>query len=315
MGFRHWLDDMIEEVREDPSLSTVEISLRKFWAGVLGRMRETPTAETVVWDDDWDVLVILDACRLDLLRKVAHEEPFKWFPSADEIDAIWSVGSTSKEWLQNTFTDEYSQEIERTACVTGNPYMSAVDDAPFADLLHVDMADTEYGVKTVPPRWITDPGIDLWRRREDLGVDRLVLHYMQPHAPFRDRPEWFREFKGQEKFGSQVWWRLCDGSVGFDEFWEAYADNLHWVLEDLDVLHGSIDGTIRVTADHGNAAGEHGIYGHPERVPVPAVRQVPWFEYEATDTGNYEPEHTAATVATVESQREIESQLDALGYT
>jgi len=315
MGFRHWIDDTIEDVREDPSLSTVEISLRKFWAGVLGRTRESPATETVIWEDDWDVLVILDGCRLDLLRETARTNPFEWFPPAEDIEAIWSVGSTSKEWLENTFTDEYSREIEATACVTGNPYMSTVEEAPFAELVQVSMVETEHGIMTVPPRRVTDPGIDLWRRRKELEIDRLVLHYMQPHAPFRARPEWFREFKGQEKFGSQVWWRLCDGTVEFDDFWAAYSDNLQWVLEDLDLIHRSIDGTVRITADHGNAAGDHGIYGHPEGVPVPAVRQVPWSAFEANDTGDYDPTHTASKVATVQSQRDVDSQLSALGYT
>jgi hypothetical protein len=121
MGLRHWLDDTVEDLREDPSLSTAEISLRKFWAGVLGRTRDTPAAETVVWNDDWDVLVILDGCRLDLLRETARTKPFEWFPAAEDIEAVWSVGSTSKEWLKNTFAEDYSRQIELTACVTGEP--------------------------------------------------------------------------------------------------------------------------------------------------------------------------------------------------
>jgi hypothetical protein len=176
------------------------------------------------------------------------------------------------------------------------------------------MCETEYGIDTVPPRSVTDVGIDTWRSRKELDLDRIVLHYMQPHVPFRSQPNWFSDFQGEGKFGSSVWWRLCDKSIPFDSFWKAYADNLRWVLEDLDLLMKSVDGTIRVTADHGNAAGERGIYGHPAGVPVPAIREVPWFSIGADDTGEYEPKMTADTVPVIESETEVREQLQALGY-
>jgi len=67
---------------------------------------------TNAFDREWDVLVVLDACRADLLRSVAPD--FEFF---GEIETVRSVGSSSSEWLENTFVDR--PETARTVMVTG----------------------------------------------------------------------------------------------------------------------------------------------------------------------------------------------------
>ncbi|WP_241431085.1 hypothetical protein [Natrinema pallidum] len=70
---------------------------------------------THIYDEDWDLLVILDACRVDVLETVASEYDF-----VETFDSRWSVGSHSHEWLAQTFSEDYSDEIENTAYVSGN---------------------------------------------------------------------------------------------------------------------------------------------------------------------------------------------------
>lgn len=73
---------------------------------------------TNVFDREWDLLVVLDACRVDALRQVASE--YGWL---GPVGASTSVGSTLKEWMVNTFDAAHQETIGRTACVTANSWV------------------------------------------------------------------------------------------------------------------------------------------------------------------------------------------------
>jgi hypothetical protein len=55
-----------------------------------------------IFKDDWDTIILLDTCRVDALKEVASEYKF-----INSVSARWSVGSTSPEWIANTFDAEY----------------------------------------------------------------------------------------------------------------------------------------------------------------------------------------------------------------
>lgn len=63
-----------------------------------------------VYERDWDLLVVLDTCRVDALREVSPEYDF-----IGEVDAVWSVGSATAEWTANTFTQSHLDKISKTA--------------------------------------------------------------------------------------------------------------------------------------------------------------------------------------------------------
>ena len=175
---------------------------------------------TAVWEREWDVCCILDGCRLDLMREVAaagHES----LPGPEAVDSLWSVGSQSAEWMDRTFAPEHRTEMARTAYVTGNPFSSqpcehilvtsddvlpleADDFGVFHEAWRDEWVDDD--ISTIPPAPLTDAAIAIWRNREELGVDRVLVHYMQPHAPFRSQPGWF--------FGAadiEHWGQFADG--------------------------------------------------------------------------------------------------------
>ncbi|MGB9932493.1 hypothetical protein [Haloarcula amylolytica] len=314
MAFSDWFFDTVDRLRSDPSPKNVEIALRKLWAGLLGRFVPDQQEEQVIWNEDWDILVILDGCRADAMQEITQMDAYEPLFSGKKLETRWSVGGTSSEWIKKTFNENYSDEIENTAYVTGNPYTDQIQYDEFPEFAHFGISPTEHDIRTVLPRKLTDYAIDTWRNRDELGVDRMIIHYMQPHAPFRSRPEWFREFKGTKKFGSKVWWRLCDGTVSEDDFWSAYLDNLEWIMEEISILSVSLEGTIALTADHGNAKGESGVYGHPKGVPVSAVREVPWINLEGIDTKKYVPEYDVSDIDGHNGMPARESQLEALGY-
>lgn len=252
---------------------------------------------TPVWDFEWDILTIVDGCRVDTFRY--------FHPDAA---AYWSVEASSRQWLAATFD---ARDLSRVGYISANPFAADLDADRFGYYHLEPVRRTADGIETVPPKTLTERAVSAWRRRDELGIDRLVVHFMQPHVPFRSRPEWFQQFENANVWGSEVWRQVAAGEIDRQEWFKAYRDNLRWVLEDgVAPLRTHVDATVGVTADHGNAAGEWGIAGHPHGVAVPVVRRVPWYRFDAertrddVDTVELDPTHDV-------DERE---QLSALGY-
>lgn len=264
---------------------------------------------TPIWERDWDVLLILDACRLDLMREVADEYDFLGGP--ENIAPFWSVASKSNHWMERTFAAKYADEVERTAYVTGNPFTAktALGARP-ALIDEVWRYAWDEGAQTVPPRPMTDRAIATWREAD---VDRMIVHYMQPHDPFLSHPEMVPP-RTPEDFGEELdsVWQRAGRTVPMADVWEAYRDNLRSVLDDVGLLLENLEApTVAISADHGNAVGEWGVYGHPGDVLLPGIRRVPWIETTGHDDGEYEPtterdEEVAAL--------DVEDRLRSLGY-
>lgn len=256
-----------------------------------------------VYEHEWDLLIVLDACRVDLLRSVADEYEF-----IDTVERTESVGSMSKEWMAKTFTDEYADEVSNTAYVTSNVFSERIlSDNQFQELDEVWRYGWDETVNTVPPQPVTDRAIKTARNEEP---DRLIVHYIQPHHPFLDLEQEF----DAEPFGPALSDTVVDalrkGKIDFETFWVAYQDNLRCVLDDVELLLSNVDADrVAITADHGDALGEWGIYDHPVGCLHPAVRTVPWVTTTATDRETYEPETERE-----ENESAVEERLQALGY-
>jgi len=243
---------------------------------------------TNIYEFDWDALVILDACRVDLMQEVQEKYSF-----INEVGSITSIGSMSQEWMAKTFCETYADEIARTAYVTANVFSDeelSKDDFEELDEVWRYGWDEEAGV--VPPRPVTDRAISIAREH---SPDRLIVHYMQPHHPFIGDETVRAAGVDADPFGKQGGETVVDalrkGQISRSEFWRCYRSNLEFVLEDVALLLSNLDAArVVLTADHGDALGEWGIYDHPAGCLHPAVAEVPWIETSATDTGDYEPD-------------------------
>jgi len=266
---------------------------------------------TNVFDREWDVLVVLDACRADLLRSVGAGGNL-----LDDVGSIRSVGSSSSEWLENTFDGR--PETGRTVMVTGNTWTDRYVDADaFAALDEVWKYAWDDDLGTVPSSAVTDRAIAMARRRTPA---RLVVHYMQPHHPFVADPIAGDEGMARTSAHSDTvspWVLLRRGEVTAERVWEAYEATLRDVLPEVATLVENVEGRVAVTADHGNLFGEWGLYGHPMHTPVPALLTVPWAVTTGGGEGSHAPTLTppeplpVSRVYGAESDRD---RLDALGY-
>ena len=281
-------------------------------------------ADRTVFDREWDVLVLLDACRVDLMAEVATE--YDWLPSPADVEAgaIDSVAGSSKEWMRRTFTPAHAVTLERTAYVTGNPFSAEAlgDGHPLGLLDEVWRYAWDDDAGTIRPEPITDRAIRVCRSGE---FDRVIVHYMQPHVPFLERPDLHAGYRpahwgspgsvvDPDEAGLDAWGRVRRGELDSDEVWAAYADNLRIGLESVATLRRNVDGTLIVSSDHGNAMGELGIWGHPDK-PVSSVRRVPWIELEARDETTRQPTLEAESDRDREVSVDVQDRLTSLGYT
>jgi hypothetical protein len=307
MTLGDWIAESRESIAEYGPVVGGRESLYELYVGGLRRFNGLYPGAENAFERNWDVLLLLDACRVDLIEQVDDEYGF-----LDRPGETVSVGSSSIEWIENTFTDEHRAEMRETAYVTGNPFSHRVLDD--GDLLALDEVwrygwDDDAG--TIPARPVTDRAIATAREHDP---DRLIVHYMQPHFPSVPDPlggGMNRETLGEGAGWEDPWDRLRRRELSRDRVWRSYGANLRYVLDDVSLLLRNLDADrVVVSADHGNAAGEWGVYGHP-KVPHPKIRRVPWYVTDAEDTGAYEPELEPPGRTGDEA---IEEKLSALGY-
>lgn len=372
---RDWLERTVRRFHDHPPRRAARASGYEAAAGTVGRAASRAFSHlerpSTIWEYDWDVLCLLDGCRLDVMREVAAAGGYDFLPAPEAIDHVWSAGSQSAEWMARTFHADHADRMARTAYVTGNPFTAqscehilAVESEglPLSPddfgLLYEAWRDewVDESVSTIPPGPLTEAAVATWRGRADLGIDRVVVHYMQPHAPFRSRPGWFvgsadttgwgqieedevghgdgaggemasvdgdegaeagdladldeETIAALEAFDTGAdevrdpWTRLRDGELPAGEFWAAYRDNLEWVLDDVARLLSNCDGRVILTSDHGNGAGEFGVWSHPPGLHLPAVRRVPWVDLQGEDAGTLAPDLPEAVLARAQGSDE-----------
>lgn len=102
--------------------------LDQAWMGILRGLSPLFEEGTNVYEKDWDVLLVLDACRVDVMEEVASEYEFLDHPGTHR-----STASTSGEWMRTTFTEEYIHEIENTIYITANGHSEEVRNKPFTE--------------------------------------------------------------------------------------------------------------------------------------------------------------------------------------
>ncbi|TQQ78579.1 hypothetical protein EGH24_13740 [Halonotius terrestris] len=313
MTFAEWVRNSKERVLTEPIHTAVSVSAETFVEGIHRRLgtasRGRVRGGTNIYDLEWDHAIVLDACSVPIFRQVARE-----YPWLDVREPYRSVGGYSLHWLQETFTSEYADAIADTAFTAWNPYTdhaSAIEPSRFAALEEVHRDGWDDALGCVPPAAVTDAALEY----VDTG-ERRIVWYQQPHAPYRtllsEVETLSEEVIGNEDNGRLTVWNLLRrGEVTREEAVIACAENLRWVLDDVERYLAAVprDERVIVTADHGELFGDGGRYGHPKTSYRDAQLRVPLAKVELARVGD-EPEYAADGAATDTAAE----RLQALGY-
>lgn len=306
MGLTEWISNSSEIIEENGLKFGLKYFLKGGYGGIWRRAGRFVNKGASIYQKEWDVLIVLDACRADLFAEVADDYDY-----IQSVDTTLSLGSRSNEWMHKNFTTEFKEQIAETALITGNPFSeSVVDPSRFevVDEVWKYAWDDEFG--TIPPDPITDRAINIGRNQHP---EKMIIHYMQPHFPFIPYPDMHPGID-LDNFANlseeDIWTELERGKYTREEVWNAYQANLEYILDKLDLLLNNLDyESVVITADHGNALGEYGFYGHPEAIPLKCLREVPWITVSSKDTAKYEPK----TMQT-KSSNTVSQKLKDLGY-
>ncbi len=270
------------------------------------------TAGVDVFAEDWDTLVLLDACRYDMFSGQSE--------LAGRLESRRSRGSSTQEFLRGNVQD---RTLHDTVYVTANPQLYWHRDwlnASFHAVEHVWMEDgwdERYG--TVLPETTTARALEA---AETYPNKRYLVHYMQPHYPFlTDADESFavdHSFLDPDEAG--FWNRVMTGELGADpdEVWRAYQSTLDRTLPHVERLLEGLDGKSVVSADHGNMVGERARpfpireWGHPRGIYTDQLVEVPWLVVDG-DRRTIVSEAPAETRAEV-ADEVVTDRLEQLGY-
>jgi len=266
-----------------------------------------------IFDSDWDLLVIIDGCAPEWIEAVSAE--FDWLSWNEDGDTAISVGSSSFEWYKKSFSDSIDANWRDTGVITANPHAKKYMPGSlglFEDVIEWGWDDD---LGTVPAHSVTDAAIKHGRQTD---LNRYIVHYMQPHFPIIRRkgdranvePA---DIESRRQWGGcyDAWYALMRGELSKPDVREMYLDNLRYVLPEVKILLDNFNAKIAIiTADHSNALGQDGMYGHPGYVKLPVLRQVPWFKTMAEDMNSVEPDLNQKS-SEVPNREE---QLEALGY-
>lgn len=227
-----------------------------------------------VMEEDWDYLIVLDACRYDTFKEVVDER----------AKYVISGGTATGVWMVWNFREKYKDVIY----IAGNPHFASVHLKktlgfnPFYMVKEVWDYGWDSTLKTVPPEEVTIAALDTLKKFPE---KRMIIHYNQPHHPFlsdkelteRDDGTWHTLegglWGGQKK---TVWDLARQGEVSIERVKKAYKGNLKIVMKEVKKLKEELPGRVILTADHGDLFGEYGLYGHGHSLRAEGLVKVPW---------------------------------------
>jgi len=309
---RYTLENLLDAIRH-PRRLLGELNRIGVRANIRSHQRFGSSSGTPVMEEDWDNLLILDACRFDMFEAQNT--------IAGDLQRRRSLGSESWEFLEANFE---GRSFYDTVYVTANPHAPKLSGGTFHAVINLLDEGWDAGLGTVRPETVAEATL---RAQTEYPEKRLIAHFMQPHYPFIGEHGRQLEHKGisihlsaeeRTEADRKVWTDLGYGRLDREHVLAAYRENLDIVLDHVEDLLDSLPGRSVVSSDHGNLIGEltrpipaRG-YGHPRGLDTDELRTVPWLVIEGADR--------RTTVAEPPAERNeldtdvVEDRLHDLGY-
>ncbi|MGZ0745986.1 hypothetical protein [Haloparvum sp. AD34] len=256
---------------------------------------------TNIFNEDWDNLILLDACRFDILKEEVNFE--------GDLESRRSRGATSSEFIRGNFSNVNHHD---TVYVTGNGWYFKLRDEINADL-HAEFNIEHHGIDPSP---ITEAALEANR---DFPNKKLIIHYMHPHYPYTGESA-KTDLGGYdlqtERLIGEIQRREI--SVSDDLLREAYVETVDRVLNEVEILLNEFEGKTVISSDHGELLGDRCYpvpikdYAHHAGLYVEELVKVPWFVHNTGDRKEIIEETPEEKPEPEES--DLDERLRLLGY-
>jgi hypothetical protein len=230
----------------------------------------TKEEEVDIFEQDWDNLIIIDACRQDF-----------WEQETGLKGSRVSKGSATIEYIEKNFSEgDFSDYVY----VSANPQFS---DWKFEKLTGRAPEDTFHSIfKTFNTDWDEEKNTvlpedtiqDALTAQKLFPDKKIIVHFLPPHYPFIRKPLTKGGIGPDLPGRSDSAWNLAEsGELSQSTVEAAYRDNINYIEDYVRDLAENLKGKTILTSDHGNLVGEAG-YGHPrDRMDEP-LKKVPYHE-------------------------------------
>ncbi|MBD3211521.1 MAG: hypothetical protein GF311_02850 [Candidatus Lokiarchaeota archaeon] len=258
---------------------------------ILYRYREG----TSIFQEKWDNLIILDACRYDIF-----EDKYRDREIIGKLSKKISKGAHTVPFLLKNFQKDYYDEF---IYITANPQVNIFLNNKFFKTISVWKDHWHKKYNTVLPEVIYEYSIENLIK---YPTKKQIIHFMQPHCPYIGYDLGYENFKIFQKQLLKnkvidIKKKYRDGlfaiysmdifaKLELEDHWKMYEKNLDLVIEWVEKLIHKLPGTTIITADHGEAFGEYlhplipiRFYGHRESVRIKPLIEVPWLRIENSD--------------------------------
>ena len=133
-------------------------------AGAVKGTSATPEA-VVVMQEQWDYLIVLDACRYDYFERVWRD-----YFETGRLSRRSSIGTATVEWRDKSFTGFYDDVVY----VSANPYINSVKSVVgflgsehFHKVYDVWQGHWDEGIGTVKPVDVTRAALGIFKKHKD----------------------------------------------------------------------------------------------------------------------------------------------------
>jgi hypothetical protein len=253
-----------------------------------------------IFEEEWDNLIILDACRYDA------------FAARSTLPGILehriSRASTTRQFLRANFAEKTLHDI---VYISANEWYAKLKSEMNAELHAFEFVDRDaMNGLTSRPETVTETALNAAER---YPKKRLIVHYMQPHQPFLGE-------EGQQiDHAGGLMETVRQNDLSRQDVVKAYCENLDLVLTNVEPLLNELSGKTVVTADHGQLLGEPERpipvrrYSHPNYIYAEELVKVPWLTHS-----NGERKEVVAEPPTQETGEfdvhALRQRLENLGY-
>jgi hypothetical protein len=298
---------------------------QKKYTDPLVRKLNEPINGTRIMEEDWDNLIILDACRYDVFREV-NSVP-------GTLHKRTSRGGATPAFIQENFANrEFNDTVWISANAVVGQYSDLIDVYKLVGLWGDDTGNSEieFPDDNTHPFSLTDPEPvveNAIKASESYPNKRLIIHFLQPHTPYLIKDG--EQLPADSKY--RTFTAVRNGEVSEAEMRSVYKQNVKFVMKHVKRLLNKLNGKTVITADHGELLGE-GVplawrlldsrwaltnldnydYAHYNWMRVSELIEVPWHEVAGGERRKIVETDDPEGVEMDESA--IEQQLVALGY-
>jgi len=267
--------------------------------------------QDLLTETDWNVLIILDACRAESFRRIV--------PQAETVRAM---DFCTYRWMPKLAGILAERD---TLYVSANPVcereLAWKRSHPSIHWVSVwQSAWGRYGPHKMPTVHPANVNQAVRRYVAEHGQPALmVIHYVQPHMPYIGehsipyadwgpvaRCEFAGDLHGRKHPREAVQKELLTR----EDVARAYEGNVDLVVPYAQRLAETLQGTVVVTADHGELLGEDGKYGHMAG-PRTQLMEVPWWVHV---NGAYKAAPIPVEIGEPGMDPEMQAKLEAIGY-